>query len=240
MEVIVLKNRLSGIRPVFAAGSDERSLEEEDYEISLLLGEQLDEDGFTREIKAHTDRIKLLEGELQRSRAEAYSAGFQEGQSIAKVEANKRFTQSTLEFSQAISSIQQEYEAVLEQMSEPLLSLAIGAAEAVIQYELRDKERTRQILLAQIQRILNETITQSRAVIQVNTDQLAWITGVDVLEQLNLPQKSNLRFIPNPKLGPGECLMETEDFLVDSTIHMQLAILEKALRDSDAGTADQI
>lgn len=234
MEVIVLKDRLTGIHPAYATGSENQTEDEMDHELSVILGEELDEEGYSREIKAYSDRIKILEEELQRSRAEAYQAGFEEGQRISQTEARKRFSQASQEFSASIHATHKAFEDAIENLSAPVLTLALGAAEKIIQQELELDEKQQQILLNQIQRALNETATQTRTVIQVNAKQLEWITGLDVLKQLNVPHKDNLRFIPNPKLGPGEILLETEDYLMDGTIHTQLQILEKALKDSDA------
>lgn len=234
METIVLKKRIAGVYPAYSSQNDNMSQEEEDHELSLFLGEELDEEGFNRELRAHTDRIKILEAELQRARAEAYQAGFEEGQQIARNEAAKQFTQSTTEFSLTIQSIHEEFKNVVEKLTDPVLALAFGAAEKIVKRDLEMDGKSEEILLAQVQRVLNETATQTKAVIQVNSEQLSYITGVDVLKQLNVPHNGSLRFIPNPQLGPGECLLETEDYLVDGTIHTQLAILEKALKDTHA------
>lgn len=233
MEVIVLKQRLKGVQPLFS-NTPTPTPEEDEHEMSMLLGEHLDEEGFNRELKAHTDRIRILETELQRARSEAYQTGFMEGQRIAEAEAQKKFNHSTQEFSKTVHTIHNEFTTVIEKLAEPVLHLALGAAERIVQRELTLDDHSNQVLIAQVQRILNETATQTRAVIQVNSAQLEWITGSEVLNQLNIPQKGNLRFIPNPKLGPGECLLETEDYLVDGTIHSQLNQLEKALKESDA------
>jgi len=231
--VIVLKHRLKGVQPLFS-NTNTPTPEEDEHEMSMLLGEHLDEEGFNRELKAHTDRIRILEAELQRARSEAYQTGFLEGQRIAQAEAQKQFAQTTQEFSKTIHNIHNEFTSVMETLAEPVLHLALGAAERIIQRELSLDDHANQVLLTQVQRVLNETATQTRAVIQVNSAQLEWITGIEVLKQLNVPQKGNLRFIANPKLGPGECLLETEDYLIDGTIHSQLNQLEKALKESDA------
>ena len=238
MDVMVLKRRLTGVQPLLSHEYAEMTLEEQDHEIALIMGGEMDDDSRDRELRAHTDRIKNLEAELQKARSEAYQAGYQEGQNSTRAEAHKQYTQLAQEFDKDIKAIHMEFTDTLQNLSGPLLKLALSTAEQLIQRELTLDGRANEILLLQIQRILNETVTQTRAVIQVNTSQLDWITGEKILETLNVPQKENLRFIPNPQLKPGECKLETEDYLVNSTIHAQLAALEKVLKEYDAAGID--
>ena len=234
MDVMVLKHRLKSVHPLYDHTDGELSLDEQDQELALILGGEMNDEGRDRELKAHTDRIKILEAELQKARSEAYQAGYQEGQNIAKGEARKQFAQLNQEFSDNIQAIHGEFSDTLEHLSGPLLKLALGAAEKVIERELSIDDRANEILLGQVQRVLNETVTQTRAVVQVNVSQLEWITGIDILKSLNVTRKENPRFIPNPQIKAGECKLETEDFLVDSTIRAQLENMEKVLAGSDA------
>jgi flagellar biosynthesis/type III secretory pathway protein FliH len=82
--------------------------------------------------------------------------------------------------------------------------------------------------------VLQETISQTRAVIQINPDQINYITREDIIAKLNFPQKGNLRFIPNPQLQPGECKLETEEYLVDGTFTTQLENIRQALLETHA------
>ncbi|MEA3285995.1 MAG: FliH/SctL family protein [Candidatus Marinimicrobia bacterium] len=231
---MTLKRPLKGVQPLLAQLDDELSDDQQDHEMARIFGEDLNEESRDHEMRAYVDRIKLLEAELQRARTEAYQAGFQEGQNLAKIEARKQYAQLTKEFGDNISSLNTEFQETLEKLSEPLLSLALGTAEKLIQRELTLDNNSNEILRSQLQRVLNETITQTQTIVQVNTTQLEWITGADILRSLNISQNHNLRFIPNPQLQPGECKIETEDFLVDSTIKTQLENLGKMLKDSDA------
>ncbi len=234
MDVMVLKRRLKSVQPLVPHTPADMTAEEQDHEIALIMGGEMDDDSRDRELRAHTDRIKNLEAELQKARSEAYQAGYQEGQNIAKAEAHKQFGQLSKEFDQNIRFLQREFSDAIENLAVPVLKLTLGIAEQLIQRELSFDGRANEVLLLQIRRMLNETATQTRAIIQVNPTQLDWITGTNILQSLNGTQKENIRFIPNPQLKPGECKMETEDYLVDSTIIAQLTALEKVLRESDA------
>lgn len=234
MDVMVLKHHLKSVQSLNQLTDSELSPDERDQEYAMLLGTELDDGQRDRELQAHTDRIKMLEEELQKARSEAYQAGFKEGQHMAKTEAGKQFTVMSKEFSENIHAIHDGFTDTIKQLSESLLKLALGTSEKLIQRELSIDNNAQEILLAQIQNVLNATANQTRAIIQVNSSQLEWITSSSVLQSLNVPQKENLRFISNPQLQPGECKLETEDYLIDGTIKTQLDNLEKVLRESDA------
>ncbi len=239
MDVMVLKRHLKGVQP-FNSSDMEMTPEQNEMEMNLILGGDLDGESRDRELKAHVDRIKILEIELQRSRAEAYQAGYDEGQKITLGEAQKQFSQMTQEFTQNLHSLHADFTETIDHLTEPIIKLSMGAAEKLIERELNQGDVAKEILLTQVKRVLNETISQTRATVHVNTSQLEWITGTNILNSLNLPKNSNLRFIPNPTIKPGECKLETEDFLVDSTIHAQLENLAKVLKESDASDYQQI
>lgn len=239
MDVMVLNRQVKGFQPLYTSDS-EMTVDQRDEELALILGSDKNEESRRRELKAYSDRIKILEAELQKARAEAYQAGYNEGQNIAKSEAHKQFAQLTTEFTNNIGSLHAEFSEVMERLATPILKLALGSSEKLIGRELNIGDAANEILLTQVQRVLNETVSQTRATVHINASQMDWITGIDILKTLNLPQKTNLRFIPNPTIKPGECKLETEDYLVDSTISAQLDNLEKLLRESDATDLEQI
>jgi len=233
MDVMVLNRPLKSIHPLYSSNGDQTQ-SEQDHEISLIFGDDMDGGTRDRELQAYVGRIKILESELQKARAEAYQAGYNEGSNLVKTEARKQISQLTCEFSDNLHSMHNEFGEAIEKLSAPLLKLAMRTAEKLIDRELSLGDSANEILLMQVQRILNEAVSQSRATVHVNTSQSEWISSVEILKMLNVPQKKNLRFIPNPTIKPGECKLETEDYLVDSTIKSQLDNLERALIESDA------
>ena len=202
--------------------------------MALIMGGNPNSEIRDRELQAYADRIKILEMELQKARAEAYQAGYGEGQKITLSESQKQLLQMTQEFSANLTSLHAEFSDTLDKLAGPVLRLALGVSEKLLQREVNLNDAANEILLTQVRTVLNETVTQSRPVVHVNIAQLEWITGIDILKKLNVQQNGNLRFIPNPTVQPGECKLETEDYLVDATIKAQLDNLEKILRDSDA------
>ena len=233
MSVMILNRQIKGFQPLYSSEA-EMTADQQEEELALLLGGDKNEESRKRELKAYADRIKILELELQKARAEAYQAGYTEGQNIAKAEAKKQFSQLSTEFNNNLHSLEIEFNEVLDQMADPLLKVAMGTAEKIIDRELKINDAANEVLLSQVQRVLNETVTQLRPIVHVHASQLDYITGTNILEMLNFPQKGNLRFIPNPTIKPGECKLETEDYLVDSTIKSHLENIEKALKDADA------
>ncbi len=233
MDSMILRRPLKSFQALHSLDREMTS-EEQNEEMALIMGGSLDPEIRDRELQAFSDRIKILEAELQKARAEAYQAGYGEGQQITLSESRKQLLQMTQEFSDNLSALHAEFSDTIDKLSGPVLKLALGVSEKLIHRELDLNDAANEILLTQVRNVLNETVTQSRPVVHVNISQLEWITGIEILKTLNALQNGNLRFIPNPTVKPGECKLETEDFLIDATIKAQLENLEKVLRDSDA------
>jgi len=234
MDVMVLKQRPTAITPINLYSDSEPTAEQNDHELALMLGEETDGETRDQEIQSYIARIKILESELQKARTEAYKTAYQEGRTLAKNEAGKQIDKMSNQFANNISTIHSEFKDTLIKLSEPLLRLVFGISEKLVRRDLALDKRASDLLKNQVQNVLNETITQSRHVVQVNPLQLEWISGADLLDTLNIHQKGNLRFTLNSELTPGECKLETEDYLIDSTIATQLEVLEKALIESHA------
>jgi len=217
--------------------SDETRAALEASELDLAFLSESTEEVRDREIQALTNRIKILEKALQEARTEAFQAGYEEGKESTTAEARRQFQQMTREFSSNLQRVRSQFEESLEKMDQPLVKLSLSIAERILNHELSDPETAQQLLLERIQKLLNETANQTRAIVHLNTSQLNWITGGNILTQLNVPQKDKLRFVANDSLKPGECLLETEDYLIDNAIPALLKVLEDDLRKHDATVA---
>lgn len=198
-----------------------------------LLDETNSMDLRAREITILTARIKVLEAELQQARMDAFQTGFEEGKDIATIQAQEQMEVLSKEFAANMQSLHTQFGLELEKMDKPLIRMALAIAEKIIGIQLDVDERANAILLTQVQKLLNISATQSRAIVHVNPQQLNWIMSDDVMAKLNIPQRENLTFISDDKLRLGECQLETEDLFISSEIQTQLDIIEASLRESN-------
>lgn len=179
-------------------------------------------------------KIVALESALQTAREEAYQAGYDEGQEFAQKEAQRQMEDLALEFTSMADSLKDQYDHSLEKMHKPLLKLSIKIAEKIIGKELQHEQEYHDLLLRRIKELLQEVVEQNKIIIHVNPNQMDWVTQQNVIRELHLPSQADLHFIKNESLDAGECLLETEDFILEGVLSRELGEIEhQILEESD-------
>ncbi len=174
-------------------------------------------------------QIKELESALQSAREESFQAGFEEGKENAWIEASQRLKDISDKFSSMIKSLKSQYDQALEDMSQPLLKFAGKIAEKILGRELRYKDDYNEFFIKQIKQFFNEVTDQNKITIYLNPDQMEWVSKPDILKEINLPPKANIRFVDKSTLNPGECLLETENCIVEGVLARELDNIERQI-----------
>lgn len=183
-------------------------------------------------------QIDVLENELQKAREDSYLAGFNEGRNAGYDEVKKQIDDMAVEFSAMIRSMKEQYDRSLENMNEPLLELAMKIAEKIIGKELQVTHTYDQVLIDQIKRMLNKVISQNHITIRVNPVCMDWINKDHILNELNVSQKTEVNFVSDEKLFAGECVLETEDFVLDGLLSRQISNVRDKILGSEAEWID--
>jgi len=178
-------------------------------------------------------KIAALESALQTAREEAYQAGYEEGQEFAQNEAQRQMEDLALEFTSMADSLKDQYDQSLEKMHQPLLKLAIKIAEKIIGKELQHEQEYHDLLLRRIKDLLQEVVEQNKIIIHVNPNQMDWVTQQNVIRELHLPSQADLHFIKNENLNAGECLLETEDFILEGVLSRELLEIEHQILEDE-------
>jgi len=105
----------------------------------------------------------------------------------------------------------------MEQLEKPLLDLARKMAAEVIQVEVQSGADTDFILTERLRKMLYEIVEQNNIIIEVNPAQLNLIKTDEMLEDLNLKDKTDVKIIGNPGLKPGEAQVGSEEYFIDGT-----------------------
>lgn len=173
--------------------------------------------------KYMVDRINFLEKELDRSQEEAFQAGFQEGKDRAVKEADSRVE----EFKALSKSFEKQYLLSFEKLEKPLLHVAKKMAEKILDREIDEANKGDSIfmdtfLMEKLKQLLYEVVDQVKIIIQVNPIHLEWLASPGIEKELNLPKTTDISFIGDENLKPGECLIKTEDYYIDNTYGQQL------------------
>ncbi len=185
-------------------------------------------------IRALKDRISELEYQLENERQVAFQQGYQDGTEAVVKDARTLTQTLPVRYSQMTESIKDQLNEELKRLREPLLDFAIGVAAELLGSKLTVEEHQQQLLTKNISEFLDKVRTQTRILIRVNPEQLDWVTRSDVVSLMNASVKDHVRFLRDPDLNPGECILETEDFNVEGIVNKQL----RSLREQLLGTGE--
>jgi len=180
--------------------------------------------------KILSDKIKVLEEELQRSREESFQAGYEEGKNQGSQEAKKQIDELKI----LVKSFEKQYAQSLSSMEIPLLKLAKKMAEKVVGMDLDNSAELDSILMERLKKLLYEMMNQVRIIIEVNPVHLEWLESPGIENELNAPKNMEINFIGDENLKPGECIINTEDYHIDETYGTKLNRIEQQLRDEDS------
>ncbi|HCL00243.1 MAG TPA: hypothetical protein DHW42_09100 [Candidatus Marinimicrobia bacterium] len=230
-----LKNKVVGLySPILSAGTD-ISNDKANYQDGKV---SVDNDPYpidnNQKINVLEKQIRELESALQSAREDAFQSGFEEGRATAQIEAKKELTSIADEFGSIIQSLKVQYDQALERMDQPLLKFAMKVAEKIIDIELNDADKCNDILERQIKNFLKEAVDQNKITIYMNPNQIDRISGNESLKELRSASNSSVNFVGNNKLKPGECILETESFIIEGIFTRQLDNLEKQILEIES------
>jgi flagellar assembly protein FliH len=183
-------------------------------------------DGRDRQILILTNRVKALEAALQKAREEAFQVGYEEGKDTAQREAKRQMEDLSEEFTAMIQSLKDQFDRAIEKMNRPLVKLGMKIAENIIGRELRHKEDYDTLLSRRIRQLLQEVADQNKVTIYINPNQIDWVSQTEIFGSLNLPSNIRINFVGDSKVKAGECLLETEDYILEGILSRELDYLE--------------
>ncbi len=166
---------------------------------------------------------------LQNTRDESFQSGYIEGKKAGTLEMNQQFEDMSEEFKAMVSAFRNEYDRALECIETPLVQLSIRIAEKILGIELTKKEKMSEYLSSKVKEILKDIKNQSNITIHVNPIGMKWVNDKNIIADLNIPVSSDINFIEDDRLQPGECIVETSEFIVDNTFQYQLEILQQQM-----------
>ncbi len=182
-----------------------------------------------REIARLNRQLKALEGEIQKTREQAYTLGFEDGL-VAEREKHKQALETHARQIQDLSiRLESEVGQALKLMEEPLLRMSFNIAEKILRAPLPTDFRE-QALTAAVKAFLKEVLHADSIVVRVAPENFDLFRKEDVGEQLDYPTPERLRFVADSNLQPGECQVETPEHLIEGNYSSQLANLARELQ----------
>jgi len=170
-----------------------------------------------RQILSMKNQIKMLEIALQQAREEAFQMGFEEGKDSGRHETESAYATKLKNVTNLTDTLAKGFEKALNDLDRPLLELAFKIAEKILGDTLNIDEQSNRFLLSRIRQILDTLTEQTKVIIYLNPDQYDWIAkGGSQAEETAFGNKVIFKY--DMKLKPGECVVESDNFVVDGTI----------------------
>lgn len=176
-------------------------------------------------LKTLKHRVLYLEQSLQNVRDDMFKAGFAEAERIYLDRQAQKLTVLRAEFNQLLESLQQEYNSLPDQLDPIITDIIIRSVRNIVGDQLTDPEKANSIVAHQINQCLNRLVDQQEIRITVAPDQHQWLKMDDNLAAFQQSSGSRVILSSDARLKPGECRVESDDFILDGTLDRQLANL---------------
>lgn len=182
-----------------------------------------------REISTLQARIEQLEMELQSAREESFNVGFQDGLEAEREKHKTELEAYARQFGDLAIVLNEEFGQALSDMEEPLLRMSFELAEKILHKAIPEKLK-KEGLIVTLKEFLSEVLHSESVVIKVSPENLKWIQSKKVTEELGSSFPGDMKFVSDPGLSDGECLVETPEHVIDGGYRHQLKNLEISLK----------
>ncbi|MEE9464324.1 MAG: FliH/SctL family protein [Candidatus Neomarinimicrobiota bacterium] len=181
-----------------------------------------------REITQLNRKIKNLEGEIQKTREQSYTLGFDDGLNAEREKHREALEAHARQLQDLSANLETEVGQTLKLMEEPLLRMSFNIAEKILRGPLPAEYREK-ALTSTIIAFLHEVLHAGSVVVRVARENFEMFQKEDIGEQLDYPTPERLRFVIDENLQPGECQVETPEHLIEGNYSTQLANLAQEL-----------
>ena len=202
-----------------------------EYERGVLedldAGASEEEDVITREMI-----IEEARREAEEKVREAYAEGLRRGTAAGEA----RFRESVAEASEALKTaaeaMRESRDRFLDSLEPQVVDLALAIAERVL---ARESLTDRELVRSTARRALTELSSRESVVVRVNPVDLEVMRNhkVNLLEEFGEIQ--SLIVQADESIGPGGCLVETDQMQVDARLDAQLKTIMDALHEAGLG-----
>ncbi len=189
--------------------------------------------GAKRLVNHLRNQVKVLEAALQNAREDSYKAGYEEARFIVERRFREDISGLQATYEQMVESLKIKYDEALNTLGKPLAQFSLQIAEKILGRTLSEEEAQNEFLVTQLHRFLKDVAKQSKFKIKVNPRQLTWISSEQNLLK-KLPHGSQLSFVPDEDLKPGECIVETDTEVIQGLMQEYLSFINQNLFEGEA------
>jgi len=178
---------------------------------------ELVEEPVLTEVEILTSKIEMLEVEIQKAREEAYEEGFNACKRSMDEENSEKLTTQIGLFSEFKYNLENEIKDTVSKISHPIVELSKELTQKIIEQELDSSHKWIESIQAKIESYCQETSENTVLNVKVNSK------CIDILQNddLNI-EKGIITFVIDDTLKPGECMIESDNHIIDATFQTQI------------------
>ncbi|WP_371068399.1 flagellar assembly protein FliH [Sediminibacillus sp. JSM 1682029] len=161
----------------------------------------------------------------------AYEAGFESGRS----DARKEYEEFVDKARELVDLAQQDYQTILNQSEDAVLTLSMKAASKIVHQELE----TTDAFLGIVKQVLKEAKQQENIAMYIHPeDYQLVISQQDELRNIVVGE-AQLQFYPDIELTRGSCIIETTFGRIDASVDTRLIELREKLFEALRENSDE-
>jgi len=196
--------------------------------------EEVQKRDFNRRLKAELkkrlpkliqQRINALQPNLQKEKDEEFNRGYSEGEEKGKQEELDRLQELFDKLSVTIQETVDFKAQLMKEAEKTIVDMAFEFARTIVGESVVTQE---EIIRSHAKKTLEYIVDESKLVFHVHPDDVAQF---DEKEKF-IPKKylDHIEIVADEAVSRGGCILETNSGMVDATIEVQIAELEKSVK----------
>lgn len=181
----------------------------------------------------------VFEEEINKIKEQYFHEGYQQGEKAGFEMGVKSIQPHIEKLAQLIKSLTDQHENLLRQSEETVMDLIFKIVEKILgENSLIHINIDREKLQNIVKDALNHLADSSKYQIRMNKDTAAVFEEVkpQILEKVNRPV--NLSVMEDPLLKPGECIIESENGVIDARFDTQLKEIRNIFKNGQISHGD--
>lgn len=165
-------------------------------------------------------KIELLEAEIQKTREESYQEGFNACKRSLEEQNLKEINSQLKLFSEFKSNLDYEIKETLSKISDPILQISKNVASKVIEIELDSSQKWIESIKPKLEKFCNEFSEEISINVKIHSSCISYLQNEKL--EMDLNENGVIHFVADDSLNPGECVIESEQHIVDASFQTQV------------------
>ena len=181
---------------------------------------EIENEPILSEIEILKSKIELLETEIQNTREESYEEGFNACKRSMDEHNSKELDSQKDLVLKLKKNLENEVKDTVLNIYQPILEISKNVALKILDKELDSSQKLINLIKSKIEKYCNEISEQTSITVKVHSSCINYLQSGEIeIEKLD---ENLINFIVDDFLLPGECIIESDNHIVDATFQTQI------------------